>query len=70
MALTGVTLAYDTKTYTFAEDDETVLKGSLSCDCGKSQLIHLYCDPSFPVLACGSHIEIVAITDGMSPRSM
>ncbi len=63
MALTGVTLAYDEKTYQFEGDDETVLKGSLSCDCFKSLLIQCFCDPTFPVLRCGAHIEVVCLTD-------
>ncbi len=63
MAHTGVTLTYDTELYTFVEDDDTVLKGRLSCDCVKSQLIRTYCDPEFPLLRCGARIGVVSLTD-------
>jgi hypothetical protein len=63
VALASVTLSYSGKTYTFAEDDETVLKGRLGCDCEKSHLIRAACDPAFPVLKCGASIAVVSVVE-------
>jgi hypothetical protein len=63
MALASVTLSYNGTSYTFAEDDQTVLKGNLGCDCGKSQLIREACDSRFPVLKCGADIVVVSVVD-------
>lgn len=63
MALASVTLSYRENVYTFTEDDQTALRGRLGCDCGKSQLIRDACDPEFPVLKCGSEIEVVAVVE-------
>ena len=63
MPATSVTLAYDDRRYTFAQDREEALKGKLSCDCRKSALIRENCDPNFPNLNCGNNIVIVAVND-------
>ncbi|MBZ5608260.1 MAG: hypothetical protein LAP38_08385 [Acidobacteriia bacterium] len=63
MALASVTLEYGGKVYTFAEDDQAVLKGRLSCDCRKSDLIRAACDPQFPILGCGARITVVSVVD-------
>ena len=69
MALASVTLTYRGVSYTFAEDDQTVLKGRLSCDCEKSKLIRDSCDPQFPILKCGTEIEVVSVLDvGKPPK--
>jgi hypothetical protein len=61
--MASVTLSYSGKTYCFTGDDETVLKGKLACDCGKSHLIRSACDPDFPVLKCGASISIVSVVE-------
>ncbi len=53
-----VTLTYAAHTYSFTEKDQSTLKGRLSCDCFRSELIQAYCDPDFPVLHCGTLIEV------------
>jgi len=58
-----VTLSYDEKRYTVAEDADTVLKGNLACDCKASWLIRAYCDPEFPALRCGHAIAIVSLEE-------
>ncbi len=63
MALASVTLAYEGTNYTFDEDDQTVLKGRLACDCEKSRLIHDICDAGFPVLKCGAQIVVVSVDE-------
>lgn len=63
MIRSSVTLAYGGRTYTFAEDIDSAIKGKLSCDCTKSLLIRDYCDHDFPVLKCGHRIEIVSLVD-------
>jgi len=63
MALASVTLSYQGTSYTFAEDDLTVLKGRLACDCEKSQLIRETCDSEFPVLRCGAEITVISVLD-------
>lgn len=70
MAYSSVTLSYQERCFTFAEDMEKVLKGRLSCDCQKSALIREYCDPDFPKLQCGAKITIVSLLDleGETPR--
>jgi hypothetical protein len=59
MALTGVRLAYGDDSFTLTEDDRS-LKGELVCDCRKSELIRRLCNSEFPVLRCGTAIELVA----------
>jgi len=61
MSRTSVTLSYDDRRYTFAQDREEALKGKLSCDCRKSWLIREYCDATFPALDCGQSILIVSV---------
>ena len=61
--MASVTFSYSGKTYSF-EDDERAFRGKLACDCGKSLLIRLACDPDFPVLQCGSDITLVSVDDG------
>ena len=63
MALATVTLTYCGASYTFAEDDQTVLKGRLSCDCEKSRLIRETCDSGFPLLKCGAQIVVVSVVE-------
>jgi hypothetical protein len=63
MALASVTLSYRGTSYTFAKDDQTVLKGRLACDCEKSQLIRDACDAEFPVLKCGSEVVVVSVVE-------
>jgi hypothetical protein len=63
MALASVTLSYRGTSYTFAGDDQTVLKGRLACDCGKSELIREACDSEFPMLKCGSEIVVVSLVE-------
>ncbi len=63
MPLTSVTLSYDDRRYTFAQDREETLKGKLSCDCRKSWLIREFCDAEFPPLQCGQSIRIVSVID-------
>lgn len=63
MALASVTLAYAGTNYTFDEDDQTVLKGRLACDCEKSQLIREICDADFPVLKCGAQIVVISVDE-------
>ena len=63
MALASVTLSYRGTSYTFAGDDQTVLKGRLACDCGKSELIREACDSEFPPLKCGSEIVVVSVVE-------
>jgi hypothetical protein len=65
MALASVTLSYLGMSYTFAEDDQTVLRGRLACDCEKSRLIREECDSDFPVLKCGARIAVVSVTDAI-----
>jgi len=62
MALASVTLAYHGTSYTFDEDDQTVLRGRLACDCEKSQLIRDACDSEFPLLKCGAEIVVVSVS--------
>ena len=70
MALASVTLSYRGACYTFAGDDQTILKGRLGCDCGKSQLIQELCDAEFPVLKCGTEIALVSLIDaGHNPEN-
>jgi len=68
MALASVTLAYAGTNYTFAEDDQTVLKGRLDCDCEKSQLIREICDADFPVLKCGAQIIVVSVLEAVDEK--
>ena len=68
MALASVTLAYAGTSYTFDEDDQTVLKGRLSCDCEKSRLIREVCDAEFPVLKCGAEIVVVSVEDAFEGK--
>ncbi len=63
MALASVTLAYAGTSYSFNEDDQTVLKGRLACDCEKSRLIREACDAGFPLLKCGAEIVVVSMED-------
>jgi hypothetical protein len=63
MALASVTLSFRGTSYTFAGDDQTVLKGRLACDCAKSQLIREACDSEFPLLRCGSEIVVVSVVE-------
>lgn len=63
MALASVTLSYGENLYTFTEDDQTVLKGRLGCDCEKSRLIRETCDQQFPLLKCGSEITVVSVVE-------
>ena len=63
MALASVTLAYAGTSYNFNEDDQTVLRGRLACDCEKSRLIRAACDAEFPVLKCGAEIVVVSVED-------
>jgi len=63
MALASVTLAYQGTSYTFDEDDQTVLRGRLACDCEKSRLIRDACDSEFPLLKCGSEIAVVSVNE-------
>jgi hypothetical protein len=63
MALASVTLSYCGTSYTFAEDEQTVLKGRLACDCEKSRLIREICDSEFPLLKCGSQIIVVSVAE-------
>ena len=63
MAMASVTLAYQGTSYTFNEDDQTVLKGRLACDCEKSRLIRDACDSEFPLLKCGAEIIVVSVSD-------
>jgi len=70
MALASVTLSYRGTSYTFAEDDQTVLKGRLSCDCEKSRLIRAVCDSEFPLLKCGAQIVVVSLVEvGTVPQT-
>jgi hypothetical protein len=66
MALASVTLSYLGSSYTFAGDDQTVLKGRLACDCEKSRLIREVCDAEFPILKCGSQIVVVSVTEDIA----
>ena len=69
MALASVTLSYRGTAYTFAGDDQTLLKGRLACDCEKSQLIREACDSEFPLLKCGSEIVVMSVVEvGAQPR--
>ena len=61
MLRTSVTLSYGERLYTIAPESETQLKGWLSCDCMKSELIREKCDPEFPSLHCGNEIVVVAV---------
>jgi hypothetical protein len=63
MALASETLSYRGTSYTFAKDDQTVLKGRLACDCEKSQLIREACDSEFPLLKCGSEVVVVSVVE-------
>ena len=70
MALATVTLSYCGTSYTFAEDDQTFLKGRLSCDCEKSRLIREACDSEFPLLKCGAEIVVVSVDEvGTVPQT-
>lgn len=68
MALASVTLSYGENLYTFTEDDQTVLKGRLGCDCGKSELIRETCDSEFPLLKCGVEITVVSVVEAAADR--
>ena len=63
MPATRVTLCYSGSYYSFNEDPDRFLKGKLACDCTKAALIRIYCDPEFPLLACGDKIAIVSMVD-------
>jgi len=61
MLRTSVTLSYGERLYTIAPESERQLRGWLSCDCMKSELIREKCDPEFPALRCGNEIVVVAV---------
>ena len=63
-----MTLCYGENLYTFTEDEQTVLKGRLGCDCGKSQLIRETCDAEFPLLKCGAEITVVSVVEAATDR--
>ncbi len=69
MAMASVTLSYLGNSYTFAGDDQTIIKGRLACDCEKSRLIREMCDSEFPLLGCGSQIAVVSVSDAGSVSS-
>jgi len=70
MALASVTLSYLGTAYTFAGDDQTVLRGRLACDCEKSQLIREACDSRFPLLKCGCEIVVMSVVEvGAQPQA-
>ena len=47
-------------------DDESVSfrweEGNQSCDCNRSTLIQLQCDPNFPEMECGDSIKLINLT--------
>ena len=61
MPHSSITLSYEGRCFTFANDLEKVLKGRLSYDCQKSLLIREYCDPDFHLVRCGAKIAIVSL---------
>ena len=61
MFRTSVTLSYSGRSYTVALPSERHLRGRLSCDCMKSELIRENCDPEFPPLKCGNQIMVVSL---------
>lgn len=60
MAQAQVTFGFESSRYSFVESDDTLLKGRLSCDCVRSELIRQHCDVSFPAMSCGTRISVVS----------
>jgi len=63
MVRTTLTFSFCGKAYSFAVEPDGVLKGRLSCDCGRSALIQEYCDTAFPILKCGNKIVLISLAE-------
>ena len=60
--IASVTLSYHGRSYTFEREGREV-KGRLACDCEKSRLIQQSSDPDFPLLGCGTEIDLLSFAD-------